>query len=49
MIGNRSWFEFGGGLGFRITKGWVADLFVDGTASPQPVGNTFHNGVRLPD
>ncbi|MBA2397956.1 MAG: hypothetical protein H0V72_04535 [Bradyrhizobium sp.] len=46
-IGNQSWFEYGGRLGFRITKGWVADLFVNGTAGPQPVGNTLHGGVWL--
>ena len=46
-IGNQSWFEYGGRLGFRITKGWVADLFLNGTAGPQPVGNTIHGGVGL--
>ena len=46
-IGNQGWFEYGGRLGFRITKGWVADLFVNGTAGPQPVGNTIHGGVGL--
>jgi hypothetical protein len=46
-IGNQSWFEYGGRLGFRLTKGWVADLFVNGTAGPQPVGNTIHGGVGL--
>jgi hypothetical protein len=46
-IGNQNWFEYGGRLGFRITKGWVADLFVDGTLGPQPVGNTIHGGVGL--
>lgn len=46
-IGNQNWFEYGGRLGFRITKGWVADLFVNGTAGPQPVGNTLHGGVGL--
>ena len=46
-IGNQGWFEYGGRLGFRITKGWVADLFVNGTAGPQPVGNTLHGGVGL--
>lgn len=46
-IGNQSWFEYGGRLGFRITKGWVADLFVNGTLGPQPVGNTVHGGVGL--
>jgi hypothetical protein len=45
--GNQSWFEYGGRLGFRITKGWVADVFVNGTAGPQPVGNTIHGGVGL--
>jgi hypothetical protein len=46
-IGNQSWFEYGGRLGFRITNGWVADLFVNGTLGPQPVGNTIHGGVGL--
>src|SRR5262249_3115910 len=46
-MGNQSWFEYGGRLGFRITKGWVADVFVNGTAGPQPVGNTVHGGVGL--
>jgi hypothetical protein len=46
-IGNQSWFEYGGRLGFRITKGWVADLFVNGTLGPQPVGNTIHGGVGV--
>lgn len=46
-IGNQSWFEYGGRLGFRITNGWVADLFLNGTAGPQPVGNTLHGGVGL--
>ena len=46
-IGNQSWFEYGGRLGFRITQGWVADLFLNGTAGPQPVGNTIHGGIGL--
>jgi hypothetical protein len=46
-IGNQGWLEYGGRLGFRITKGWVADLFLNGTAGPQPVGNTLHGGVGL--
>jgi len=46
-IGNQSWFEYGGRVGFRITQGWVADLFLNGTAGPQPVGNTLHGGVGL--
>ena len=46
-IGNQSWFEYGGRVGYRITKGWIADLFVNGTAGPQPVGNTLHGGVGL--
>lgn len=46
-IGNQGWFEYGGRLGFRLARGWVADLFVNGTAGPQPVGNTIHGGVGL--
>ena len=46
-MGNQNWFEYGGRLGFRIAKGWVADIFVNGTLGPQPVGNTIHGGVGL--
>ena len=46
-MGNQAWFEYGGRLGFRITQGWIADVFVNGTAGPQPVGNTIHGGVGL--
>ena len=46
-IGNQSWGEYGGRLGFRLAKGWVADLFINGTLGPQPVGNTIHGGVGL--
>ena len=46
-IGNQGWFEYGGRLGFRITQGWIADLFLNGTAGPQPVGNTIHGGLGL--
>jgi hypothetical protein len=30
-----------------VANGWVADLFLDGTLGPQPVGNTIHGGVGL--
>jgi hypothetical protein len=46
-IGNQGWFEYDGRLGFGTANGWVADLFVDGTLGPQPVGNTIHGGVGL--
>jgi hypothetical protein len=46
-MGDQSWFEYGGRLGFRINQGWIADLFVNGTLGPQPVGNTIHGGVGL--
>ena len=46
-LGNKSWFEYGGRIRYRITKGWVADVFVNGTLGPQPVGNTIHGGVGL--
>ena len=42
----RGWFEYGGRLGIRIAKGWVADFFLNGTAGPRPVG-TVHGGVGL--
>jgi hypothetical protein len=46
-IGNQGWFEYCGRLGYRIAQGWVADLFVNGTLGPQPVGNTVHGGVGV--
>ncbi len=46
-VGNQGWFEMGARLGFRITTGMVADVFVNGTAGPKPVGNTVHGGVGL--
>lgn len=46
-IGNQGWFEYGGRLGFRFAKGWIVDLFANGTLGPQPVGNTIHGGVGL--
>ena len=46
-IGNQYWFEYGGRIGYRITKGWTADLFLNGTVGPQPVGNTLHGGLGL--
>ena len=42
----RGRFAYGGRLGIRIAKGWVADLFLNGTAGPRPVG-TVHGGVGL--
>ncbi|WP_049820241.1 hypothetical protein [Bradyrhizobium japonicum] len=46
-IGNQGWFEYGGRLGFRVQKGWIVDIFANGTLGPQPVGNTIHGGVGL--
>jgi hypothetical protein len=46
-MGNQGWLEYGGRLGFRLSQGWVADLFVNGTLGPQPVGNTIHGGLGL--
>jgi hypothetical protein len=46
-MGDQGWFEYGGRLGYRITKGWVADLFLNGTLGPQPIGNTIHGGLGL--
>ena len=46
-IGNQGWLEYGGRLGFRVQKGWIVDLFANGTLGPQPVGNTIHGGVGL--
>jgi hypothetical protein len=44
---NQGWFEYGGRLGFRVAKGWIVDLFANGTLGPQPVGNTIHGGAGL--
>jgi hypothetical protein len=46
-MGNQGWFEFGGRLGIRFSKGWVADVFINGTLGPHPVGNTAHGGIGL--
>ncbi|MFB6453497.1 hypothetical protein [Bradyrhizobium tunisiense] len=46
-MGYQGWFEYGGRLGFRVQKGWIVDLFANGTLGPQPVGNTIHGGVGL--
>jgi hypothetical protein len=46
-VGNQGWFEYGGRLGYRISKGWATDLFFNGTIGPQPVGNTIHGGIGL--
>jgi len=46
--GNQNWFEYGGRLGFRITKGWVADLFVNGTLGPQPVSRGRFSLICVP-
>ena len=46
-FGNQGWWEYGGRLGFRIAKGWIADLFVNGTAGQQPIGATLHGGIGL--
>jgi hypothetical protein len=46
-MGDHGWFEYGARLGFRITQGRVADLFLNGTLGPQPVGNTIHGGLGL--
>jgi len=46
-FGSQGWWEYGGRLGFRVAKGWTADVFVNGTAGPQPIGTTLHGGVGL--
>lgn len=46
-MGNQGWFELGGRLGFRLSQGWIIDLFANGTLGPQPVGNTVHGGIGL--
>jgi hypothetical protein len=46
-FGSQHWFELGGRIGARLTKNMTADVFVDGTLGPYPVGNTVHGGVGL--
>jgi hypothetical protein len=46
-FGNQHWFELGGRVGARLTKNMTADVFVNGTLGPYPVGNTVHGGVGL--
>jgi len=45
--GEQHWGEFGARLGWRLTKDIVADVFVNGTVGPAPIGNTAHGGVGL--
>lgn len=46
-IGEQHWGEYGARLGWRLTKDIVADVFVNGTFGPAPIGNTAHGGVGL--
>jgi hypothetical protein len=46
-FGNQHWVELGGRVGARLTKNMTADVFVNGTLGPYPVGNTVHGGVGL--
>jgi hypothetical protein len=46
-FGNQHWFELGGRVGARLSKNLTADVFVNGTLGPYPVGNTVHGGVGL--
>jgi hypothetical protein len=46
-FGNQHWFELGGRVGARLTKNMTADVFVNGTLGPYPVGNTVHGGIGL--
>jgi hypothetical protein len=46
-FGNQHWFELGGRVGARLSKNMTADVFVNGTLGPYPVGNTVHGGVGL--
>ena len=45
--GEQNWGEYGARLGWRVTKDIVADVFVNGTVGPMPVGNTVHGGAGL--
>ena len=46
-FGNQHWVELGGRVGARLSKNMTADVFVNGTLGPYPVGNTVHGGVGL--
>jgi len=46
-FGNQHWAELGGRIGARLSKNMTADVFVNGTLGPYPVGNTVHGGVGL--
>lgn len=46
-FGNQHWMELGGRIGARLSRTVTADVFVNGTLGPYPVGNTVHGGVGL--
>jgi hypothetical protein len=46
-FGNQHWIELGRRVGARLTKNMAANVFVNGTLGPYPVGNTVHGGAGL--
>lgn len=42
---DRTWFEYGLRVGYRLTQAAVVDLFVDGAAGPEPIGSEVHGGI----
>ena len=45
--GEQHWGEYGARLGWRLTNAIVANVFVNGTIGPAPIGNTAHGGAEL--
>jgi uncharacterized membrane protein len=46
-LGEATWGEIGGRVGFRIGHQSVIDVFANGTVGPKPIGNSVHVGGGL--
>ncbi len=46
-LGNKTWFEYGARIGFRLNKRVTLDTFLVGASGPKPIGNTLHGGVGV--
>lgn len=46
-LGNKTWFEYGARIGFRLTRRVTLDTFLVGASGPRPIGNSLHGGVGV--
>ncbi|MGE3246040.1 MAG: hypothetical protein AB7F96_00555 [Beijerinckiaceae bacterium] len=44
---NKTWFEYGARVGFRINKSLTLDTFLIGASGPKPIGNSLHGGMGI--